>query len=285
MKTIDLSKLRVDVPSAHLASIPSALSVEPSDELILTICEESQAKGVLRWVMPIDWIEVLEESSQALDSDEKAGIFVLYSQKAHDQLSFREQMNEAHTQLASLGKKLKDAFQVSDGRYWSYLCEGCCDPAGKEVQTETQDSLKKRELREIDSSAWKALEELVDLASEGKKAESLRSVICSSVQDVNVRDYILSQIVQSDEKSNLLISALQVCLKSALSEERSRVAGMVAAAMAACDYPKEEIKKIIKQATDDSLALLVNRGIETRFPAEALSQIFVDAASKITITK
>lgn len=131
--------------------------------------------------------------------------------------------------------------------------------------------------------AWKTLLNLAELSEDHEDAKRLHGRLCELVQSVKVRDSLLCRIALSEGSVGLLVARISRAIEYANEAQLPRVAGMVAALKAAYDYPVKEVKQALTKAGDDSLAVLVRRGITSKVPSSLYRRIFTDAAEKLAI--
>ncbi len=142
------------------------------------------------------------------------------------------------------------------------------------------------ELEELDDNplqraerSWDAVQQLAkdpELSGLGTAGDVLRAYVQLAFLDVRARDYVLGQVVSSDNPQPLVAVITDTALRSS-KEVRARMCGTAAAVLAATECSTVPASCLAELAGNDSLAELVKAGISTGFPPASLSEIFRDA--------
>ena len=282
MNTVDLKTLSAASPSALFESLASVVQ-EPGDAAITIIYTEgAEVTGVETHQLPISWVDLVEDIPfNALQHSAQGFVIIVWGERAGEDLPERVNLNELIDCLrTSTAPMLKDVFFCDGNRYWSYMCEGCCDPEGKPI-------LGRAQKAEAKAQSVPSVSELLHTLSEGSSQdENLVMVqLCELVQNVRNRDSLMAMLAVDETTSKDLISRVSCLLDHATTEQLPRVAGMVAALKAGYAFPKREVRSAIDQAGEDSLAQLVQRGLSSGVPASLYRQVFIQAANKLVVNQ
>lgn len=218
-------------------------------------------------------------------------------------------------QLSTADVRITDALVVCEGRYWSMLCAdpGCCPIGGQPVpdavspltldligaghiapaasrsevvaryRTNRDPDLSPELLDTVSDGLPTCLGDRCDRALElvaeislGPSRPVVRAEMAWLLQDVNVRDWVLTHLCTSDPDLAAIEALTQLAL-TAPESLRPRLAGAAAAALYASAGSSVGVWALIDHAEDDSLAGLVAASLDSCLPPTALQEVFATA--------
>jgi hypothetical protein len=136
--------LRIGSPAELLQAVPYLLGFHPAASLVIIGLHRSRLVVTVR----LDLVDLADSSAlaDAVDAVHRAGagelVGAIYDQCGPADgrpLPWHGVAEALEVQATRAGCRLVDALLVSDGRWWSYLCDqpGCCPPEGKALAEET----------------------------------------------------------------------------------------------------------------------------------------------------
>ncbi len=315
MSVTHLERVSISTPHEFAATLPALVGFVPESSFVIVMLRESQVIVTMRCDLPENWETAIEEITGTilrLDADEV--LVAVATHHRIGVKPFEAEISDFIANLSLHSVPVREAILVDQGRFWSYLCtvDGCCPVEGNvinpnvsaielseevsredvtaryalredlqpsaEVMDQVIDELDADPLQRAERS-WDAVQQLAkdpELSDLGTAGDVLRAYVQLAFLDVRARDYVLGQVVSSDDPEPFVEVITDTALRSS-KEVRARMCGTAAAALAATECSTVPASCLAELAGNDSLAELVKAGISTGFSPASLSEIFRDA--------
>ena len=188
-----------------------------------------------------------------------------------------------------------DALLVVDGRWWSLFCErpDCCPPDGHVIADVARTNLSRQKVEDTYALQTPVDESLVEaprglslfdqchlavtlLPQTGSDLKAAGDVI-ALVQDVRVRDWVLSQIVEDERLIEMIV---HLALRTP-AVFRPIAAGLAAAALAACGDNPVGTRAMLDHAGDDSLGILVGMSVDLAYSPAVLRDLIASSVERL----
>jgi len=278
--------------------IPNLLGFSPEDSLVVLLLTD---EGSLVCTMRVDLnTAAVEVSRRIVDLAAREHVTGIVCAVYPESTEWRDSagslwLDEILADVLTAGVRAMDALLVVDGRWWSLFCErpDCCPPDGHVIADVAKMSLTRQQVEDgyalqepVDESLVEAPRglSLFDqchlavtlLPQTGSDLKAAGDVI-ALVQDVRVRDWVLSQI-GDDER--LIDMVVQLTLRTP-AVSRPIVAGLAAAALAACGDNPVGIRAMLDYAGDDSLGILVGMSVDLAYSPRVLRDLIASSVERL----
>ena len=291
--------VRVSSPGELVSMIPNLLGFSPEDSLVVLLLAE---EGSLVCTMRVDLnTPVVDVSRRIVDLAAREHVTGIVCVVYPESTEWRDSagslwLDEILADVLTAGVRAMDALLVVDGRWWSLFCErpDCCPPEGKRV--EPGDSYTRRTRQQVEDVY--ALQPPVDeslveapcglslfdqchlavtlLPQTGSDLKAAGDVI-ALVQDVRVRDWVLSQIVEDERLIEMIV---HLVLRTP-AVFRPIVAGLAAAALAAQGDNPVGTRAMLDYAGDDSLGILVGMSVDLAYSPTVLRDLIASSVERL----
>ena len=290
--------VRVSSPGELVSMIPNLLGFSPEDSLVVLLLTD---EGSLVCTMRVDLnTAAVEVSRRIVDLAAREHVTGIVCAVYPESTEWRDSagslwLDEILADVLTAGVRAMDALLVVDGRWWSLFCErpDCCPPDGHVIADVAKMSLTRQQVEDgyalqepVDESLVEAPRglSLFDqchlavtlLPQTGSDLKAAGDVI-ALVQDVRVRDWVLSQI-GDDER--LIDMVVQLTLRTP-AVSRPIVAGLAAAALAACGDNPVGIRAMLDYAGDDSLGILVGMSVDLAYSPRVLRDLIASSVERL----
>jgi len=130
--------------------------------------------------------------------------------------------------------------------------------------------------------AWDAVRHLASPRGCDDEVEViLRTQVQTAVQDVRVRDYILTRVALAEAGTDALVDVVVRCALTSPVDLRPRIAGAAAALLAACGGSSIAVECLLDLACGESLADLVAVSVRSAVPPHILRGVFGEAFPQV----
>jgi Domain of unknown function (DUF4192) len=290
--------VRVSSPGELVSMIPSLLGFSPQDSLVVLLFA---GEGSLVCTMRVDLnTPVVEVSRRIVDLAAREHVTGIVCAVYAESTQWRESagslwLDEILADVLTVGVRGMDALLVVDGRWWSLFCErpDCCPPDGHVIADVAMMSLTRQQVEDTYALQEPVDESLVDtpsglslfdqcrlavtlLPQTGSDLKAAGDVI-GLVQDVRVRDWVLSQIVD-DER--LIEMVVHLALRTP-AVFRPILAGLAAAALAAQGDNPVGTRAMLDYAGDDSLGILVGMSVDLAYSPRVLRDLIASSVERL----
>lgn len=314
--SVDTQSSVIRRPADVAAMLPSLVGFTPQMCLVIVCVKDDAVLVTIRLDLPDDWSDL---GDGLLATFERVGaekvLLIVCARRGSGDLPFATHMSDLISTWCDAGVAVLDALLIDTDRYWSYLChtDACCDIDGTHFAF--RDALAASQRREdvvraFDLSpdqtpsqeaytavlgalegacriradrAWDAVTRLAEGSrQEGNKCgdPKLHATLHLLLQDVRVRDFVLTQIALAPTPK-LLVDAVVEAALTAPAELLPRVAGAAAALLAAVEASSIPATCLAQHAGDDSLADLVLRSIASGVAPSALRELLKSSLPEV----
>ncbi|MGC4806502.1 DUF4192 domain-containing protein [Micromonospora sp. DT233] len=137
MTPTDIPRLSVRSPADLIAAVPYLLGFHPTDSVVVVAMRGRRIVFAARADLPVAGTDPLAPATHL------AGVIAQQGAESVTVLGYGEAsrvtpaIDAVRASLATAGLSVLDALRVTDGRYWSYLCDepACCPPEGTPYDT------------------------------------------------------------------------------------------------------------------------------------------------------
>ena len=295
MSSFALDQVTVASPAQFAASMLKATPKPLRETVVLAYLHNDGCQHVETFPVTADWVEIVEAVQNTISVNTYEQVIIcVYTERGQDELPFRAQVKDL-TSVIGDDIHVLDELLIDSNRYWSYMCSGCCDPEGNVFKAEpnnqitldytlepisdalvTQAEEKVSENMGVNSvRAWELLEEIVSNPDQADMAEFI-----ALVQDVNVRDYVLIHVIQSESIPPLVQTLVNVTLQTP-EPQQYLLAGMTAMALQGTYAPVMAVSEMLKLSGDNSLGRLVQRAVDHDVPQSVARDSLEAAADEV----
>ena len=299
-------------PMQFATSLSTLVGFTPKESLVVVMFQEGQVIVTMRTDLPVSGqVDSFHIATTAknLKADGVLLAFCTDTQKLSDVQSELSILTNA---FSDIGIDVGEALFVTGDRYWSLSqplsenSEGTVftsvhSPLGQssagsreniaaryvprptDQPTEKAYQAAKKQLdvpiRLKCERAWEALNDLsTALVHEGNGhgRDLLRATIQLAVQNVTVRDFVLSNVALTTTPASL-IAALVDCALTVTPELSQRMCGLAAAGLAACEPSTVPANCMVELAGDDSLAELMRQALPNGIHPDVIREVFTSA--------
>lgn len=312
MSVIYEDKFVMSNPMHFAVSLSTLVGLTPSESLVVAMLQQGQAIVTMRTDLPVtgkvDSVHIATTASN-LKADGVLLAFCTDTQKLSD---VHSELSILTSAFSDIGIDVGEALFVTGDRYWSLLqplsenSEGTVfasihstlgqplagsreDIAARYVPRPTDqptDKAYRAAKAQLDvpvrlkcERAWEALNDLaaaLEREGNGHGRDLLRATIQLAVQDVTVRDFVLSNVALTTTPAPLM-AALVDCALTVTPELSERICGLAAAGLAACEPSTIPASCMVELAGDDSLAALVRQALPNGIHPDVIREVFTSA--------
>jgi len=301
MSSFALDQVTVASPASFVASLVKATPKPLQETVVLAYLHNDGCQHIDTYPVSSDWVEIVEavQTTIRINTYEEV-IICVYTNRGEDELPFKAQVQDLS---AVIGDDIHvlDELLIDNNRFWSYMCDGCCDPEGNAFKTDPEpnnqitidftlepidETVIKKALELVHENvgvnsvrAWELLQQATDTTDQNVLAEFI-----ALIQDVNVRDYVLIQIIQSSSIPVLVQTLVDITLRTP-EPQQAQVAGMTAMSLHSTFAPIIAVSEMVKLVGDNSLGRLVQRAVEHDVPQkvarESLEAVIDEVQEKV----
>ena len=297
MSSFALDQVTVASPSQFVASLIKSTPMPLHDTVVLAYLHSDGCQHIDTFPLGSDWVEIVEAVQNTLRVNTYEQVIIcVHTDRTEDALPFTAQVKDLSAVIGS-DVHVLDELLIDGNRYWSYMCDGCCDPQGNKFIVEpssnphvtidftksviAQGTMAKAFVKVNDNMgvnsirAWELLQEIVDKPSKTVMAEFIALVL-----DVNVRDYVLIQIIQSQDVSQLVQALVTITMQTP-DEHKPQLAGMAAMGLQSTFSPIMAVSEMLKFAEGNSLGRLVQTAVDHNVPQKVARDSLVAVIDEI----
>jgi len=297
MSSFALDQVTVASPAKFVASLVKATPTPLQETVVLAYLHNDGCQHIDTFSVDSDWVEIVEavQNTIRMNSYEQV-IMCVHTSRGADELPFKAEVKDLSKVIGN-DIHVLDELLIDGNIFWSYMCDGCCDPEGTVFKTEpapnnqvsidftletiaepvmTEALAKVNENMGINSlRAWQLLEQIVS----NPQIEAIAEFI-ALVQDVHVRDYVLVQVIESEDVATLTQSLVNIALQTP-EPQQYLLAGMTAMALQGTFAPVMAVSEMLKLAGDNSLGRLVQRAVDHNVPQKVARDSLESAADEV----
>ena len=290
--------VRVSSPGELVSMIPNLLGFIPHDSLVVLLLAD---EGSLVCTMRVDLnTPVVDVSRRIVDLAAREHVTGIVCVVYPESTGWRDSagsvwLDEIVADAETASVRAMDALLVVDGRWWSLFCEqtDCCPPEGHAIETSGDALLTRAEVEDAYALQPSVDESFVDaprglsLFDQCRLAVTLlpqtaadpkaAADVIALVQDVRVRDWVLSQIVDDERLIDMVV---QLALRTP-AVFRPIVAGLAAAALAAQGVNPVGTRAMLDHAGDDSLGVLVGMSVDLAYSPTVLRDLIASSVERL----
>ena len=290
--------VRVSSPGELVSMIPNLLGFSPQDSLVVLLLAD---EGSLVCTMRVDLsTPVVEVSRRIVDLAAREYVTGIVCAVYPESTQWRDSagslwLDEILANVLTAGVRAMDALLVVDGRWWSLFCErpDCCPPDGHVIADVAKMSLTRQQVEDGYALQEPVDESLVEvprglslfdqchlavtlLPQTGSDLKAAGDVI-ALVQDVRVRDWVLSQIVDDERLIDMVV---HLALRTP-AVFQPIVAGLASAALAAQGDNPVGTRAMLDYAGDDSLGILVGMSVDLAYSPTVLRDLIASSVERL----
>ncbi|WP_320068275.1 DUF4192 domain-containing protein [Micromonospora sp. RTGN7] len=137
MTFVDRARLTVRSPADLIAAVPYLLGFHPADSMVVVALRGRRIVFAARADLPGPGDDPLDPAAHLADVIARQGAESATVLGYGDAPRVTPAVDAVRRSLAAAGLAVLDALRVTDGRYWSYLCDepACCPPEGTSYDT------------------------------------------------------------------------------------------------------------------------------------------------------
>jgi len=312
MSVIHEDKLVLSNPMQFASSLSTLVGFTPKESLVVVMFEQGQVIVTMRTDLPVSGQVASVHIATTAKNLKADGVLLAFCTDTQKLSDVHSELSILTNAFSDIGIDVGEALFVTGDRYWSLLqplsenSEGTVfasvhSPLGQpsagsrediaamyvprptDQPTEKVYQAAKEQLdvpaRQKCERAWEALNDLsTALAREGNGhgRDLLRATIQLAVQDVKVRDFVLSNVAITTSPAPL-IAALVDCALTVTPELSERMCGLAAAGLAACEPSTIPASCMVELAGNDSLAELVRQALPNGIHPDVIREVFTSA--------